>query len=405
VEPRLGRPHIEVADILREYGNEYRRVYSPSPAQCRVLRHIETCRTAALGGHKDTCTNCGYVRISYNSCRDRHCPKCQSLKRAEWLEERKKRLLPIPYFHVVFTLPSQLNALSLCNKRVLFDILFSSAAETLKTIAADKKHLGAKIGFTAILHTWGQNLQFHPHLHCVVTGGGLAADGKSWVSTSMRFFLSVKVLAKLFRGKFLHKLKRAYREGTLELGGSTAELRDAAAWKRFLDTLYGVDWVVYSKPPFGGPQQVFRYLGRYTHRVAISNHRLEKLEDGKVTFAIKDYADGEKRKSLTLDACEFIRRFLLHVLPQKFVRIRHYGLIAGRNVDTLLALARKILPSEPQVSEEAVEVSGEWWERLLSLTGFDVFACPECRHGNLVRTPLPQKDSVFSGSGMILDSS
>jgi hypothetical protein len=279
-----------------------------------VLRHLVDCRTAALGGHVDRCTSCNRIRISYNSCRDRHCPKCQSLSKAEWLEARRQHLLPIPYWHLVFTLPDALRPLALYNKRVIFDLLFATAAATLQTLARDPKHLGAEIGFTAILHTWGQNLQFHPHVHCVVTGGGLAVKDRRWVAARDGFFLPVAVLSRLFRGKFLHALSEARRQG--ELRGSDAKLDEPSAWK---------------------------YLGRYTHRVAIANHRLVRLEDGRVTFTLRDHADGAKKKRHTLAAGEFIRRFLLHVLPRRFVRIRHFGLLAGRNIHTRLVEARALL--------------------------------------------------------------
>jgi hypothetical protein len=315
---------------VRSHGDEYRREHHPSAPEQAVLRHIAACRTAALGGHLDKCPDCGHQRPSYNSCRDRHCPKCQSAARADWLEARLDRLLPVPYFHVVFTIPDDLNALALGNKRRVFDILFAAAAETLKVIARDEKHLGADIGFTAVLHTWGQNLLFHPHLHCVVTGGGLALDGARWVNGRERFFLPVKVLAELFRGKFIAALEQARRSGELHFGGSTALLANDADWHALRDALYNKKWVVYAKPPFGGPEHVFNYLGRYTHRVAISNHRLVALEHGRVTFSYKDYADGDKRKLMTVSAAEFLRRFLLHVLPEGFTRIRHYGLYAHR---------------------------------------------------------------------------
>ena len=387
------RPRVEVADILRQHGAEFRRRHQLSIRQDVALRHIEDCRTKALGGHKDTCESCGHVRISYNSCRDRHCPKCQSLKKAEWLHKRKARLLPVRYFHVVFTLPHKLHAISLGNKRILYDMLFAAAAQTLQTIAGDEEHLGAQVGFTAILHTWGQNLQFHPHLHCVVTGGGLSADRTRWVSARAKFLLSVKVLAELFRGKFLAALKAAYSGGKLAFAKSTEAYQEPKVWKRLINELYPLKWVVYAKPPFGGPEHVFRYLGRYTQRVAISNHRLVSLEAGKVSFHWRDYADRQKKKLLTLDALEFLRRFTLHILPRRFVRIRHYGLLAASNVEKKLVIARQILDSRPQEknalpSPPDVELSGPWYERLFLLTGEDVFACTVCERGRLIRTPL-----------------
>jgi len=385
VSQPAGRPRLEVADILRAHGDAYRRDHRVSGRQAKVWRHLVDCRTAALGGHVDRCTNCDRVRISYNSCRDRHCPKCQSLKKAEWLEARREHLLPIPYWHLVFTLPETLRPLALANPRVVFDLLFDTAAATLQTIARDRKHLGADIGFTAILHTWGQKLRFHPHLHCVVTGGGLTPDGRRWIAARDGFFLPVVVLSRLFRGKFLHALGEARRHGKLQ--GPGAKLHAPAAWKRLLDELYAIDWVVYAKPPFGGPEHVFRYLGRYTHRVAIANHRLVELEDGQVTFQVRDYADGGKNKRLTLKACEFIRRFLLHVLPHGFVRIRHYGLLAGRSVHTRLATARARLVRNPDKRQsQPPDPPLAWWQRLLRLTGIDFLRCPVC-HGRLVRIP------------------
>ncbi len=382
---QLRRPRLEVADIL------YRRVHRPSAAQLRVMRRLEVCRTATLGGHRDTCGRCGHVRISYNSCRDRHCPKCQSLEKAEWVERRVERLLPAPHFHLVFTIPHDLNPLALRNKRVVFDLLFEAAARTLQTLARDPKHLGAQIGFTAILHTWGQNLLFHPHLHVLIAGGGLTLDGKHWVATRPGFFLPVKVLEKLFRGKFLDALRAAYEKGSLELKGSTQHLKERSAWKSLIDQLYRKDWVVYAKPPFGGPEHVLRYLGRYTHRVAISNGRLLAMEDGRVTFRIKDYTDGNRKKTLTLAAQEFIRRFLLHVLPTNFVRIRHYGLCAGRNVKTKLERARKLIETTSAVpSRKKTELKHQspWWERVFTLFDIDIMLCPRCGIGRLVPGPL-----------------
>ena len=373
---------------MRLYGDEYHRAHRPSAAQEAVLRHIAECRTGALGGHIDECEHgCGFTRISYNSCGDRHCPKCQSLARADWLDSRLERLLPVPYFHVVFTIPDDLNALALGNKRLIFNILFAAASDTLKTIARDAKHLGAEVGFTAVLHTWGQNILFHPHLHCVVTGGGLSLDDAHWIKARERFLLSVKVLGRLFRGKFLAAIKKARAEGQLSFHGSTLGLADDVEWKHFLDGLYGKDWVVYAKPPFGGPELVFKYLGRYTHRVAISNHRIVDVSNGRVTFTLKDYKNGDARKTMAIDAVEFLRRFLLHVLPRGFTRIRHYGLLAGCNVTTKLDRARVLLaqsgaPTRPAISKSDPDLP--WWERLRDRTGIDLMACPGCG-GRLIR--------------------
>jgi len=351
------------------------------------MRRIATCRTAAIGGHVDACQDCGHARIAYNSCRDRHCPKCQGLERDKWLERRLERLLPVPYYHVVFTLPSELHPLALGNKRLIFGLLFKAAASTLRRIAEDPKHLGAQLGVTAVLHTWGQNLLFHPHLHCVVTGGGLALDGTRWVPARERYLLPVKILGRVFRARFLDALGRAWKAGKLRLGGGMVRLADPARWSALKHKAYAKDWVVYAKPPFGGPERVFRYLGRYTHRVAISNWRITDFDAGRVTFSLKDYADGGRCKSMTLDAVEFLRRFLLHVLPKGLVRIRHYGLNAGCNVERKLAVARRIL--EPDTRPRAAPAPAKsWWERLLARTGVDVMACPNCASGRLVRTGL-----------------
>ena len=373
---------------MRTHGEQYRRTHHPCAAQQKVMRHVVECRTAALGGHTEQCDGCGQTRVCYNSCRDRHCPKCQSTARAEWLEARLNRLLPVPYFHVVFTLPQEINALALAHPKMIFDLLFHTAAATLLQIAADPKHLGAHIGFTAVLHTWGQNLLFHPHLHCVVTGGGLSPDGQRWVTTRKQFFLPVKVLSRLFRGKFLGALQTAYLAGQLHFAGSTAELQYPACWRRWLAALYRKPWVVYAKPPFAGPEQIFRYLGRYTHRVAISNHRLVAFHRGRVSFIVKDYTAAGKSKLLTLDAVEFIRRFLLHVLPKGYTRIRHFGLCAGRNLSTKLGAARRLLPAttfRPHTVSSTDPAQRPWWQRFLDRTGIDLLACPRCASGRFVR--------------------
>ena len=382
------RPRWEVADVICAHGEELRQRHPLSAAHEKVLRHIATCRTAALGGHLDVCDTCAYEHNSYNSCRDRHCPKCQATERARWIAERTERLLPVPCFHVVFTLPSELRPLALRNKAPLYDLLFRAASSTLRRLARDPKRLGADIGVTAVLHTWGQDMHFHPHLHCIVTGGGLALDGSHWMPSRSNYFLPVAVLAKLFRGSFLAGLEQARKEGKLDFAGSTAEIADPVRWAALRDGLYRKDWRVYAKPPFGGPEQVLRYLGGYTHRVAISNHRLVSLKNGKVTFTYKDYEDRSRRKTMALDAVEFLRRFLLHVLPQGFVRIRHYGIWAARNVNTKLAVAKRMLASEPVDVQGAAPTKKEkpWWERFLEHTGIDVRSCPQCKSGRLQRT-------------------
>ena len=313
----MDRPQFEVADVFRCYGADYRlqNGASMSNAQHRVMTAIEVCRTAVLGGHLEQCDQCGHQRNAFNSCANRHCPKCQSLARAQWLQDRQAELLTTEYFHVVFTVPEQIATISYQNKRELYGILFRAAAETLRTIAADPKHLGAEIGFFAVLHTWGSNLLHHPHLHCVVTGGGLSADGTEWVSCRAGFFLPVRVLSRLFRRLFLEYLIKAFDAGKVEFFSSLESLRDRSKFLDYLAPSRQAEWVVYAKRPFAGPEQVLDYVGRYTHRVAISNHRLLDIAEGKVTFRYKDYRHEAQQKTMILAAEEFIRRFLLHVLP------------------------------------------------------------------------------------------
>jgi putative transposase/transposase-like zinc-binding protein len=372
------RPPLEVADIFRQHGNDFRLAYTLSPEQRRVMRAIEQCRTAALGGHVEQCDTCGHQRISYNSCRNRHCPKCQSLAKARWLEAHFADLLPVQYFHVVFTLPEQLASVALQNKRVVYNLLFATAAETLRTIAADPRHLGAEIGFLAVLHTWGQTLGHHPHLHCVIPGGGLAVDGARWVSCRCGFFLSVKVLARLFRRLFLQGLERAYENDQLTFNGSLAYLAKARAFRQLLANLRAREWCVYAKAPFGGPEQVLAYLGRYTHRVAISNHRLLSLKEGNVTFKWRDYRHANQQSLMTLKADEFIRRFLLHVLPHGFQRIRQFGLLANRRRRDRLARCRQLLgvavPTAPPLP-------GDYKSLYETVTGESLDHCRVCRSG------------------------
>jgi hypothetical protein len=378
------RPTLEVADIVRAHGEEFLRANARtlSPAQKRVLRALERCRTAALGGHVEECDRCGHQRIAYNSCGNRHCPKCQSLARAKWLDKRQSELLPVEYFHVVFTLPEPLAALALQNKRLLYGILFQATAESLQSIAADPKRLGAKVGFFAILHTWGQTLTHHPHVHCVVPGGGLTPDGRSWVRCRPKFFLPVRVLSRRFRTLYLQYLERAYRSSKLQFFGELRCLKQQAAFALFLRRLRRTEWVVYAKPPFGGPERVLDYLGRYTHRVAISNHRLKALHGGQVTFAYKDYKQPESPKAMTLSAVEFLRRLLLHVLPDGFQRIRYYGFIANRQRTVALALCRELLNSPaPEPPPECLTYP----ERLKQLTGKDILQCPICKLGQMMR--------------------
>jgi predicted Zn-ribbon and HTH transcriptional regulator len=380
------RPALEVADIVRAHGDEFRQAHaaSLSPRQKRVLRSIEVCRTAALGGHLERCDQCGHERNAYNSCADRHCPKCQSLARAKWLEKRQAELLPCEYFHVVFTLPEPLAKLSLQNKQQIYDLLFRATAETLQTIAADPKHLGAQIGFFCILHTWGQTLTAHPHLHCVVPGGGISLDGSRWVACRPGFFLPVKVLSHRFRKLYLRYLEQAYAAGKLHFHGDLEELADGKNFARYVASLAAIDWVVYAKPPFGGPERVLDYLGRYTHRIAISNNRLIELKDGQVTFTYKDYKHEQRQKVMTLSADEFLRRFLLHVLPDGFQRIRHYGLLGNRHRAENLARCRELLG----VSAPMSEPQGDYRERHRQLTGEDALRCPQCRVGQMLRVAV-----------------
>ncbi len=336
------RGFLEVADVFRAYGPAYRQAHEMPLRHLRAMRAIENCRTAALGGHVDQCDHCGALRISYNSCRNRHCPKCQSLDKERWLEARKNDLLPVRYFHAVFTLPEALRPLALRNQAELYSLLFRAAPETLKELTEDPKHLGAEVGFIAVLHTWTQTLMDHPHLHCIVTGGGLSPDGKTWISCKGDFFLPVKVLSRLFRGKFLAYLKEAYEKGNLVFPGKIAPLKEKAAFDRLLKDLYAQEWVVYCKPPFGSAEMVMDYLGRYTHRVAISNDRLVKLENNRVTFRYRDRNDNDTVKLMTLDASEFIRRFLLHILPAGFMKIRYYGILSNRNRKCKLAVCKSL---------------------------------------------------------------
>ena len=349
------------------------------------MQAISACRTAALGGQVEQCDACQHRRVAYNSCRNRHCPKCQSLARAAWIERRQTELLDCPYFHVVFTLPEEIAVIAYQNKVVIYNLLFATTAETLRTIAADPKHLGAEIGFFAVLHTWGQNLVHHPHLHCVVPGGGLSADGQRWIACRSGFFLPVRVLSRLFRRRFLERLQQAFEAGQLKFFSSLATLHDAETFRRYLDPVRQKEWVVYAKAPFAGPGQVLDYVGRYTHRVAISNHRLVDIEDGQVTFRWKDYRDQTAQKIMALTADEFIRRFLLHTLPLGLQRIRYYGLLGNRHRQEKLAQCRQLLRMDPAA---AVMVEGEapsdYRTRYEALTGQSLHQCPLCHVGRMI---------------------
>ena len=383
-------PALELGDIFRLHGPAYLTTFgdSLSHEQKQALRAIGVCRTPALGGHVDQCDRCGYRKISYCSCRNRHCPKCHERARAQWLEQRAAELLPVEYFHVVFTLPQRLAPLALQNQRLIYGILFRAAAETLTRIAGDPRHLGARIGFLAVLHTWGQNLNHHPHLHCVVPGGGIALDQRRWIWCRRQFLFPVKVLSRLFRAKFVAYLKTAFRDGKLGFHGELKSLSQRRNFVEWLSPVAGTEWVVYAKPPFGGPRQVLKYLARYTHRVAISNQRLISLENDRVTFRWKNYARGNQPATMTLKAVEFVRRFLLHVLPRGFVKVRHFGLLANRGRRRNLALCRKLL-----VASSSARDFHPAHDRLADQMETDQRdRCPRCRAGHMRRleTLLPQ---------------
>ncbi len=401
----MSRPALEVGDIFRQHGPAYRTAHhgSLSYQQLRVMRSIEVCRTSALGGHVEQCDQCEHVRISYCSCRNRHCPKCQSLAKEQWLRDRQAELLPVEYFHVVFSIPAQIAALAYQNKAVIYGILFRSISETLRRIAADPKRLGAEIGFLAVLHTWGQTLEHHPHIHCVVPGGGLSPGGDRWISCRAGYFLPVPVLRRLFRGLFLRHLDEAFQAGKLEFFHELKELSEPAAWKQYLRAQRRREWVVYAKRPFGGPQQVLDYLGRYTHRVAISNHRLLQLEDGKVSFRWKDYRDQSRQKVMTLAAEEFIRRFLLHVLPKGFQRIRQYGFLAGRCRAIKLGRCRQLL-KVPEAVEPFVVLTN-WRDRYEEITGESLDRCPECGQGRMLLVSILSPGQEWHAPVAVIDSS
>jgi hypothetical protein len=387
----MSRPTVEVADVIGRHGEAFLQKYGHwvSRQQRRVMRATVQCRTAALGGHLYQCSSCAHQVPVYNSCRNRHCPKCQSLAKAKWLDARQQELLPVTYYHVVFTLPDSVAQLALQNARVIYNLLFRASSETLLRIAADPKRLGARLGFFAVLHTWGQTLQLHPHLHCVVPAGGLSLDSSRWIACRPRFLLPVRVLSALFRGLFLHYLNQAYEQGKLQFDGELESLAQPHVFARLLKKTRKKKWAVYAKRPFGGPQQVLDYLGRYTHRIAISNHRLLRLEDGRVTFSWKDYRDGDKTKQMTLDACEFIRRFLLHVLPGGFQKIRYFGWMANRHRASSLQLCRRLIGDTAQAP--APLALKDWRVCYRQLTGEDPDLCPACKRGRLipVRVLLP----------------
>lgn len=394
------RPQLEVADVIRSHGDAFLAQFGATllPEQRRVLNDLARCRTAALGGHVEECDQCGHQQIAYNSCRNRHCPKCQATAAAQWVEDQAADLLLVEYFHVVFTLPAVLNPIALKYPRVVYGLLFRAAAETLQQVAADPKHLGAELGFLAVLHTWGQGLQFHPHVHCVVPGGGLSPDGTRWVACRPGFFLPVRVLSRVFRGKFLAGLRAAVARGQLsgdDPGGTPA---DPGSFSRLLAAAAQTEWVVYAKPPFGGPEQVLKYLARYTHRVAISNSRLVELRDGVIHFRVKDYAQGGRPRKIALEASEFLRRFLQHVLPTGFVRIRHYGFLAHRCRQARVALCRDLLGRAAGTADVPPSDPPERGPGITPVR--DAAVCPVCGVGRLVviaeLPPLPSRRELMA---------
>jgi len=375
----MPRPACEIADVFRRYGPAFQAQYGRllGPLHLLVLKALAACRTARLGGHVLECDSCGHRKQAYNSCHNRHCPKCQASLRGQWFEDRQRDLLPVEYFHVVFTLPDELGALALQNKTVIYNLLFRAASETLLEAAAGWKDLKARIGFFAILHTWGQKLDLHPHLHCVVPGGGISLDGARWVSCPRGFFMPVKLLSRLFRGKFLAFLKQAHRRGELTLAGRLQPLDSHRAFRSWLGPLYDKEWVVYAKPPWKSPEHALKYLARYTHRVAIANGRLQSIDDGQVTFRYKDYRRQHRQRTLTLPATEFIRRFMMHVLPNGFVRIRYYGFLANAHRQEQLHKIRQLLgtPQPAIAAEQSDDAPQDPLEPLQDQP------CPHCHEG------------------------
>ena len=364
----MSRSSLELADIVDYAGDSFVKKSQRwiTGLHKKVLAAISRCRTLALGYHRDRCRKCGHIAISYNSCRNRHCPRCQATARRRWLETRESELLPTPYVHVVFTLPHELGPLALQNKRLIYSLLFRASAETLLEVARDPRHLGAELGFFSVLHTWNQRLEFHPHVHCVVPAGGLAPDHSRWIAARNTYFLPEEVLSLVFRGKFVAGLKRAFGKGTLQFHGQLRALREPRAFAAWLRPLFRQNWMVYAKKPFGGPEHVLRYLGAYTHRVAISNSRLIALEDGKVRFRWRDSAHGNRKRIMELSVQEFLRRFLLHVLPTGFVRIRHFGLLTNRRRSQMLPICLRVLDAAPRPPAARVEAKQVLW------------SCPHC---------------------------
>ena len=393
-ESHFTKPKYEVADILR---NNIDKIGKISKDKWDVVNAVISCRTSKLGGHVLKCDSCDYEEHSYNSCRNRHCPKCQTLKKLKWIDERIKELLPIEYFHVVFTIPDFFNPAALQNKKVFYNILFKSVKETLLESAENKKNLGAKIGFISILHTWSQTLLDHPHIHCVVTGGGLSHDNIKWISCKKKFLIPVALLSKLFKGKFLYYLKEAYKNNQLIFEGKIKRYKNTNEFQLLIDKGYYSKWVVFAKKPFAGPEQVIKYLGKYTHRVAIGNSRIVDISDNAVQFKWKDYRDESKQKIMTVAIEEFIRRFLLHVFPKRFVRIRFYGFLSNVNKKEKLGILKTLLIK--QIKNNSKNVSDEncgnekFEELFFRLTGIDITHCPQCKTGILyIAGEVPKKN-------------
>lgn len=372
----------ELADIFNKYGEEYRSSHFLSAEQSKAMHHIEICRTAVLGGHSEACDHCGFTQNAYNSCRDRHCPKCQTLVKEKWLNNRKEELLPCPYFHNVFTLPHELNPLVLNNRKVMLAMLFAAVKETLQVFAGDPQwRLVGQLGFISVLHTWNQKLMDHFHLHCIIPAGVLSFDKTKWVAAREGYLFKVESLAKEFRKRYLHKLQKVYGQKQLCFQGRASDFADEQVFQRLIKTLQDTSWITYSKQPFGGPEQVLEYLGRYTHRVAITNNRILSIEDGRVTFNYSDRSDDNKVKELTVKAQEFIRRYLLHILPPGFMKIRYYGFLAHANKKASIPLLRQLINPDAEIAERLIETVEEM---MLRLTGIDVSLCPECGHGKMV---------------------
>lgn len=376
----MGRPQHEVADVIRKYGTGFLAESRQPAHHLRTLDALVKCRTAALGGHIDGCDSCGHQQVSYNSCRNRHCPKCQGLNQQRWVDAREADLLPVPYYHVVFTLSDKLHGLCMSNPRALYHLLFRSAWETTQAFAADPKYLGAQTGMVAVLHTWGQNLSLHPHVHCIVPGGGLTPAG-NWrhARGKANYLFPAPAMKKVFRAKFVSALRQVFKEGKLTFTGQSQRWASKGAFASLMRSLFQKDWVIHAKKPFAGPGQVVRYLGRYTHRIAISNHRIKAIKDGKVTFGWKDYRKNGKKGVMSLEASEFLRRFCLHILPPGFVRLRHYGLLASRSKTAALQQARSSLGALPP----PVLPKEEWKELLFKKTGIDLDACSCCKTGRM----------------------